>query len=82
METAPDAGVCGLGATEFPSRSAVTNLVEPSEQYTGRTVPRALGPALFLKDDDDVFAHEHQIRELGCWALIYSSWDYGFAKKG
>jgi hypothetical protein len=41
-----------------------------------------LGPVLFLKDNDDVFAHEHQIRELGCAALIYSSWDYGFAKEG
>jgi hypothetical protein len=42
----------------------------------------SLGPMLFLKDDDDVFAHECQLRELGCWALIYSSWDYGFAKEG
>jgi hypothetical protein len=41
-----------------------------------------LGPALFLKDDDDVFAHEHQLRKLGCCAVIFSTWDYGFPKKG
>jgi hypothetical protein len=41
-----------------------------------------LGPGLFLKDDDDVFAREPRIRKLGCAAIIYSTWDYGFSKEG
>jgi hypothetical protein len=42
----------------------------------------SMGPLLFLKDDNDAFAHEGRIRKLGCWATIYSTWDYGFAKPG
>jgi hypothetical protein len=42
----------------------------------------SLGPLLLLKDDNDVFAREQQIRELGWYAVIYSTWDYGFAKEG
>jgi hypothetical protein len=40
----------------------------------------ALGPALFLDDDGDVFARESTLRALGAAAVIYTSHSYGFSK--
>jgi hypothetical protein len=42
----------------------------------------ALGPALLLDDDGDVFAREASLRELGAAAVIYSSYSFGFLKGG
>ena len=39
-----------------------------------------LGPALFLDDDDDVFAREPALRALGAAGVIYSSFSFGFQK--
>jgi hypothetical protein len=41
---------------------------------------RALGPALFLDDDGEVFAREPTLRALGAGAVIYTSYSYGFPK--
>jgi hypothetical protein len=40
----------------------------------------ALGPAVFLDDDVDVFAREPALRALGAAAVIYSSYSFGFLK--
>jgi hypothetical protein len=39
-----------------------------------------LGPALFLDDDQDVFAREPALHALGAAAVIYTSYSYGFQK--
>jgi hypothetical protein len=43
---------------------------------------QALGPALLLDDDGDVFSREAVLRALGAAAVIYSSHSFGFLKDG
>lgn len=42
----------------------------------------SLGPALLFDDDGDVFSREPALRALGAAAAIYSSYSFGFLKKG
>jgi hypothetical protein len=40
----------------------------------------SIGPAIFLDDDNDVFAREPTLRALGAAAVIYSSFSFGYPK--
>ena len=73
------AGSAPLDSRKAKAMDALVDLSELSERYAnGHLVLETLGPALFFRDDSDVFARLPKLRELGVAAVIYSSYDYGF----